>query len=67
MYQPTKEKIKMTKQELIKQLKIRINHYFEADPWTGESNEFFDDCDTAQEALDDIVDIIASADDADEQ
>ena len=49
----------MTKEELIRQIKISINHYFETDPWTGECNDFFDPCKSASEVIDDIVDLIS--------
>ena len=44
--------------QLAEKIKPVLRRYFEADPWTGDSNEDFDATYTAQEAVDAIVGIL---------
>lgn len=44
--------------ERIKRIKDAIRRYFQFDPWTEEPNPEFDDYLTAQEVVDQIVDIL---------
>lgn len=43
---------------LAEKIKPVLRRYFEADPWTGDPNEDFDATYTAQEAVDEIVNIL---------
>ena len=46
-------------QETIDEIKRVINHYFEEDPWTGKSNNFYDPNLSAAELIDEIVEILS--------
>ena len=41
------------------QIKGVLRRYFECDPWTDEKNKEYDECFSAQEAIDEIVAIIS--------
>lgn len=43
---------------LAEKIKPVLRRYFESDPWTGQPSSDFDDTYTAQEAVDEIVDIL---------